>query len=128
MRRVLFLLVVMSATVLIGCSVLGQGQRLRIKNDSAAPITNLRILFPDQQISFGNVAPNSTTAYQVFAKGVYRYAAYQYDWNGQTVTQPVIDWVGEQPMQGDSFTYTLHFDPTWVQGAQVQLTHVTRDP
>ena len=31
--------------------------------------------------------------------------------DGRTVNQPVIDWVGERPLAGQSFTYVLSIDP-----------------
>jgi len=127
MRKVLFVVLLMGTTVLAGCSLVGQGQRLRIKNDSGVPISNLRVLFPDQEVAFGDVAANATTEYQLFAKGVYGYAAYKYDWNGETVTQPVIDWVGETPMEGSAFTYTIQFDPNNPQLQRMMLTNVNRD-
>lgn len=127
MRKPWYVALLICATVLVGCSLVGQGQRLRIKNDSATAITNLRVLFPDQEVAFGNVAANATTDYQVFAKGVYGYAAYKYDWNGETVTQPVIDWVGEMPMEGSTFTYTIQFDPNNPQLQRIMLTNVNRD-
>lgn len=127
MRKPWYVALLICATVLVGCSLVGQGQRLRIKNDSATAITNLRVLFPDQEVAFGNVTANATTDYQVFAKGVYGYAAYKYDWNGETITQPVIDWVGESPMQGSAFTYTIQFDPNNPQLQRIMLTNVNRD-
>ena len=72
-------------------------------------------------------ARNATTEYRVFPKGVYGYAAYRYDVNGETVTQPVIDWVGEEPMQGSAFTYTINYDPARPPIQQIQLVQVTRD-
>jgi hypothetical protein len=60
-------------------------------------------------------------------KGVYGYAAYRHDLNGETVTQPVIDWVGESPMEGTAFTYTLSLDPSQPALAQIQLLNVVRD-
>jgi hypothetical protein len=130
--KFLFVLALWSVTVLgalglSGCSLFQQGQRLRIVNSSPNAITNLRVLFPEEEISFGNVGPNATTDYKVFPKGVYGYAAYRYDLNGQTVTQPVIDWVGESPIEGSAFTYTLTFDPNNPNFQRIELTNVTRD-
>lgn len=128
MKQIILLgILLLCAAIVAGCSVFGIGQRLRIKNDSAMPITNLRVLFPDQEISFGTVPAYTTTTYQIFSKGVYGYAAYKYDWNGQTITQPVMDWVGEKPMDGSAFTYTIQFNPNQVQSLAIQLTNVTRD-
>jgi hypothetical protein len=85
------------------------------------------VLFPDAEVSFGDVPANATTDYKIFPKGVYGYAAYKYDLNGQTVTQPVIDWVGETPMEGTSFTYTIAFTPDNPNMMRIELVNVTRD-
>ena len=58
---------------------------------------------------------------------MYRYAAYQVRVNGATVTQPVIDWVGERPMDGESFTYALDVDTGRPFHSMVRLVRVTRD-
>jgi len=44
--------------------------------------------------------------------------------NGQQVTQPVIDWVGEQPRPGKSFTYVISFDPTNPNMQAIELQEV----
>ncbi len=58
---------------------------------------------------------------------MYGYAAYRYDLNGETITQPVIDWVGETPMEGNSFTYTIAFNPDNPNMMRIELVNVTRD-
>lgn len=123
--RILFFVALLGAVSLLACAP--QGQRLRLINQSAVPISNLSVLFPEQEVAFGDVAANATTEYKVFPKGVYGYAAYRYDMNGKTITQPVIDWVGEKPMQGSAFTYTILFDPNNPQLQAVQLVKVARD-
>lgn len=81
--------------------------RLRIKNAGATDIKNLIVIFPDSRITFGDVPAGATSEYQPAPKGVYNYAAYEYTLNGETVNQPVIDWVGESPRPGASYTYVL---------------------
>lgn len=126
--KILVMVVLLGSLSLAACDGMGGGQKLRIVNASPNAITNLRVMFPEQEIAFGDVAGNETTGYKVFPKGVYRYAAYKYDWNGETVTQPVIDWVGEMPMEGREFTYTISFEPNHPQMLRVQLADVSRDP
>src|SRR5213078_4814025 len=103
MKNALLVFIALSSALLFACAPVEQGQRLRIVNASNAPITNLHVLFPDQEIVYGDVAANATTAYKVAPKGVYRYAAYRYDINGESITQPVIDFVGESPIDGATF-------------------------
>lgn len=65
--------------------------RLRITNSSAVGARKLSVLFPMDQVEFGDVAPGATTAYRHVPNGVYRYAAYRLEVDGQTVTVPVLD-------------------------------------
>jgi hypothetical protein len=59
--------------------------------------------------------------------GVFGYAAYRLDVDGDIVTQPVIDWVGERPMEGRAFTYTIDVDPRRPRFQIIRLVRVTRD-
>lgn len=125
---VLAVMLLLGSAGMLACAPNAQGQRLRIVNQGSAPITNLRVLFPDQEIGYGDVAANATTEYKVAPKGVYAYAAYRYDVNGETVTQPVIDWVGETPIEGNAITYTIRYDPARPPLQRIELVTVTRDP
>jgi hypothetical protein len=58
---------------------------------------------------------------------VYRYAAYRFQVDGQEVTQPVIDWVGEEPVPGQAFTYVLDYDPAREPIQQVVLLEVMQE-
>ena len=113
---------------LAGCgSPTPQTPRLRITNSGSQSIQNLTVLFPEDRIEFGDVPAGGTTEYKHAPNGVYNYAAYRYEVDGQTVTQPVIDWVGEAPMAGDSFTYTINVDSSRPELQRVQLVDVARD-
>jgi hypothetical protein len=79
------------------------------------------------EVAFGDVASGATTSYRPVPNGVYRYAAYRLELDGRTITQPVIDWVGEVPMDGTSFTYTIALDPDRPPLQIVRLVAVTRD-
>lgn len=105
----------------------GAAPRLRIANVGSTPILRLTVLFPEDRISFGDIPVGATTQYKEVPNGVYRYAAYSLGIDGAIVTQPVIDWVGEQPMGGNAFTYALDVDPRRPQFGVVQLVSVTRD-
>ena len=58
---------------------------------------------------------------------VYRYGAYAYTLDGEPMTQPVTDWVGENPMAGRQFTYEIRLDPAQIQGGQMILVNVLTD-
>ena len=104
-------------------------QKLRIINQSNIPLHNLVVVFPDERIEFGDVPGGATTEYRDVPQGVYRYAAYNVEVNGQSYEQPVVDWVGETPLQGENFTYTLDVDPArWqTEGQVIQLVKVSTD-
>jgi hypothetical protein len=104
-------------------------QMLRITNQSNIPIKGLVVCFPVDQIAFGNVSAGTTTEYHEVPGGVYRYAAYNAQVNGKKYEQPVVDWVGEAPIQGAAFTYVVNVDPQqWETAGQViQLVRVDKD-
>jgi hypothetical protein len=104
-------------------------QLLRIRNLGAVDLHNLVVIFPDQRIAFGDVPAGATSEYRPAPGGVYRYAAYEVEIGGQFYQQPVIDWVGETPMPGDAFTYTLDADPARQQAGDllVRVVEVSQD-
>jgi len=106
-----------------------QPQLLRITNQSNIPLHNLVLRFPDERIEFGDVPGGTTTEYRGVPQGVYRYAAYDVEVNGQSYEQPVIDWVGETAMQGKNFTYIIDVDTArWkTDGQVIQLVEVSTD-
>ncbi len=100
---------------------------LRVTNNGFRSIEGLVVIFPDERVVFGNVAPGATTTYQAVSKGVFRYAAYEHRVGARTINQPAIDWVGEVPMPGEAFTYSiLAFDDPRV-GMTILLLSTTRD-
>lgn len=139
MNRVRFgLLVCVLAIVLAACAPAAPqptptappppatGARLRITNAGSTPIRKLTLLFPDEEVFFGDVPAGGTTSYMEVANGVYAYAAYRYELDGSQITQPVIDWVGEEGKQG-SFTYTIDFDPGRAAMQRIMQQSVTQD-
>jgi hypothetical protein len=96
--------------------------RLKIANVGSIPIRNLTVLFPEDQVRFGDVGVGETSKYVDVAHGVYRYAAYRFEHGGALVNQPVIDWVGEEPMRGEAFTYQLA-----ATGQRIELVVVAVD-
>ena len=127
--RKVFLLTALWGIVLSGCSSPStEVPRLRIMNNGSVPINNLVVLFPEDSIEFGDVPAGTTTEYEDVPNGVFSYAAYQFEVDGQVVTQPVVDWVGESPMSGILFTYTIDFDPTRANTAdRIRLIDVKND-
>lgn len=123
------LLTAVWAVVLSGCNLRAADvPSLRIINNGSVPIKNLVVLFPQDRIEFGDVPPGTTTEYKEASNGVFRYAAYQFEVDGQLVTEPAIDWIGESPMSGTLFTYTIDFDPDRTNtGDRIRLLEVKND-
>jgi hypothetical protein len=105
------------------------GQRLRLRNVGDKDILKLTALFPDLvRVPFGDLAAGQTSEYvDVPGAGVYGYAAYEYELNGAMTVQPVIDWVGEVPMEGTAFTYSIRSIVTDEGYDFIELVEVTRD-
>jgi hypothetical protein len=101
-------------------------QFLRIVNRGPSAAGDLSVIFPDRvRVDYGTVSPGATTDHRLVPGGVFEYAAYTLEVDGRRVDQPVIDWVGEQPMEGRSFTYTIEVDAS--QQRPVRLVAVARD-
>ncbi|MHB8114658.1 MAG: hypothetical protein ACYDHA_14545 [Bellilinea sp.] len=129
-RKLILLCLTILFTISItlnGCIKKSATPRLRLINDGTYLITDLKIVFPKDQLEFGDIKAGAITEYKDVPNGVYRYAAYKYQLNGKEITQPVIDWVGETPLEGISFTYTIAYDPNRPQGQAIQLLEVTKD-
>ena len=104
-RRVTFLLLSLALTA---CSVLEPDRdSLRITNTGSVALVDLTVFSPGSEVNFGTINPGETTEYRVMPGGVYHYAAFEFTDNDERVVQPVIDFVGESPMRGSRFTYSL---------------------
>jgi hypothetical protein len=123
------LLTALGAIVFCGCNLRAVDvPSLRITNNGSVLIKNLVVLFPQDRIAFGDVPPGTTTDYKQVSNGVFRYAAYQFEVDGQVITEPAIDWIGESPMNGTLFTYTIDFDPNRINtGNRIRLIEVKND-
>lgn len=134
------LILVIAVLSLVGCvsgfggagvppvdTPVSQGPRLRIINAGERDIKGLVVLFPDERIEFGDIPAGAITVYMSAPSGVYNYAAYEYLQDGESVTQPVIDWVGETPRSGSDFTYTLVFRPQNPPMQRIELVAASVD-
>ena len=101
--------------------------RLRIQHNGGAAVEKLVVIFPEGRVEFGPIQPGETTEYKEVPGGVYAYAAYETTIDGKLYQQPVIDWVGEQPVEGKSFTWLIDVEPNRGQMEVVQLVKATVD-
>jgi hypothetical protein len=110
-------LLLLAGLVLLGCAQAPPevsqptAPQLRITNTTDVTLDQVVVIFPNERIRFGPVPAGATTDYQPVRHGVYSYAAYAVTFNGRTVNQPVLDWMGAQPLAGTAFTYELSVDP-----------------
>lgn len=103
-------------------------QFLRVTNAGPSAAQQLIVQFPDRvRVAYGDIEVGRTTEHVPVPNGVFRYAAYSLEVSGEMVDQPVIDWVGERPMDGRSFTYVLEVDSTRQSRPWVRLVRVVRD-
>jgi hypothetical protein len=119
------------ATCLSACESTTQptpaGSQLRVANVGSRTIERLVVLFPNERLQFGDVPAGGTTSYRPAGNGVFRYAAYEFVVDGRVRTQPVIDWVGEQPMDGRAFTYSIEFVEGPSSTPTIRLVGTRRD-
>lgn len=132
--KTLLVLVLLMASACAAPAREGAPTQLRIANAGAENIKNLVVLFPGEfstslavRVEFGDVPVGSTSNYVITSRGVYRYAAYEYESGGQRILQPVMDWVGEKPLEGRKFTYRLKLDLGKKVGEQIELVEVFTD-
>lgn len=121
---------ILAALLVSGCQPQAQqpaGPRLRITNNRDTMIHNLVVIFPNDRVEFGDIGPNATSEYLPVPKGVYAYAAYELEVDGKVVTQPVIDWVGESPVEGQDFTWLIDVEPNRGPMGTVQIVKATVD-
>lgn len=99
--------------------------RVRVVNESAEDLRDLHLLFPVDDVAVGDVAAGAASDYVEVPHGVYHYSAFRLLSGGESVVQPVIDFVGETPLPIDDYTYVLGIDP----GSQdlLEIRGVLRD-
>lgn len=132
-KRAILTLILFS--LVTACAAEPRLQQLRITNSGNTDIKGLVVVSPAGQgwdagisrIEFGDLPAGQTSEYQNTSSGVYRYAAYEYVLDARVVRQPVIDWVGEEPMTGKKITYQIMLDLNKVTGNQVSLITVLID-
>jgi hypothetical protein len=108
-------------------------QQLRVKNGGTTEIKGLVVGFavtgrPVDHIAFGDVQPGATTEYQTVPNGVLEFAAYTFQMDDRLVDQPVVDFMGMQPLPGSAFTYVIDYDPArYSQNQAIKLLNVSTD-
>jgi hypothetical protein len=96
-----------AAAAIAACTSSARPSRLRVTNAASVPVRKLTVCFPEDTVEFGDVAAGATSEYRSVPHGVFAYAAYRAEIGGKPVAQDVVDWVGEDPLAGNSFTYTI---------------------
>ncbi len=103
--------------------------RLRVVNTGGEGLEDLTVLSPKGSIAFGDVPAGSTSGYRDAPDGVYGCPVFRLKIDGQLMTQPrvVMDWFGELPLPGKSFTCKLELVRSSYSSASpmVRLVEVT---
>lgn len=120
---------VLLATLAGACSTptAPENHRLRVSNVGTVAIDGLSVLFPSQTVTVGSVPSGATTSYVAVSRGVYAYGAFRFVVDGVAIQQPVIDWTGEEPLDGESFTYSLERVLSNAGLPTIRITRVDRD-
>jgi len=100
---------------------------LRVFNIGAASINDLVVRFPGSTVTFGTVPAGATTSFQKVPSGVYGYAAYDFRADSIVIRQLVLDWTGEEPLDGEDFTFSLEMTPGPTGAPSLRLVAVTRE-
>ena len=98
--------------------------RIRVVNESTEELRDLDLLFPQEEVAVGDVAAGAASDYVEVPQGVYNYSAFRFLRDGESVVQPVIDFVGETALPIDDYTYLLGVDSD--RGDQLELLTVFR--
>src|SRR5262245_17305087 len=84
--------------------------QLRIHNESATRIEKLVVLFPEDNVEFGDVESGAFSMYRSVPHGVGPHASLRFVVNGIPF-ENFVDFVGWRPLTGRAFTYRVRLDP-----------------
>ena len=80
--------------------------KIRIQNSSEFELENIRVSFPDEEVSYGTLGSSEVSSYQEVNKA-YRYAYIESEINGERAVLQPIDYVGEDFLDSGKYTYKL---------------------
>jgi hypothetical protein len=100
---------------------------LRLLNVGERYVDSLTVMLPFATVYFGDLPAGASTVYRSFPRGIYRYAAFGFSLNGHRQIQPVADWTGERPMEGQAFTYEIALVEAHPGVPRIQMVEARRD-
>lgn len=80
---------------------------IRITNASSFPFERVDAVFPDDEVSFGAINPQGSSAYRRVSTA-YRYAYIEVQIDGEELRIQPIDYVGEDPLDPGKYSYVLN--------------------
>lgn len=80
--------------------------QIRIQNSSEYNLENIRVSFPEEEISYGTLAPGQSSEFRKVSKA-YRYAYIESEIEGEKAVLQPIDYVGEDFLDEGKYTYQL---------------------
>lgn len=100
--------------------------QLRVINDGDHPIVGLTVVFPDDEIEFGDIPVGGSTPYKPVPNFVYSEAVYRFRIGDLEHTQSLLDF-GLPRLQRARFSYRLDFDPQRPMRGTILLLEITND-
>jgi len=97
---------------------------LRVENRGSGDLQDLTVRFPRGSVEFGDVPAGQISGYRLVFGGVYQYAAYDITVDGERISQPVIDWIGEVPLLPGIYTYIVSWEKTRVNYPWIDLLEI----
>ena len=99
---------------------------LRIRNLSDTTLNGVVVLFPKDQVHFGDVGAKSITEYREVQNGVGEYASFEFAVDGKVTRQLVADFVRWRPLTGKEFTYEVKMT-TRTKQPFLEVTSIIKD-
>ena len=99
---------------------------LRLSNTSSFDYNNIIINTTTGNVSFEDINSGEKTAYKIFEKA-YRYAYVQLEIDGAMYIIQPIDYVGETPLKGGTYTYEINANESDEQYGRLSITLIEDD-
>ncbi|WP_421774082.1 hypothetical protein [Gracilimonas sp.] len=93
--------------------------QIRIQNSSEFTLENIRVSFPDEEVSYGTLDPARSSDYRKVSKA-YRYAYIESEIDGEKAVLQPIDYVGEDFLEEGKYTYRLYVTGESSQGEPIR--------
>jgi hypothetical protein len=98
-----------------GFGPFGDGDvRIRIGNESQSEFSNVAVIFPEDEVDYGDVGAGGVSGYRKVSVA-YRYARVDVRIGSTELRIQPRDYVGEEPLSPGRYTYRLYFIDGYLQ-------------